>query len=125
MHKYAVQITVADVRDGACSHPPSRSVLLGARSMSLTKMVFAEATTVVPLNRVGRLYRAAGCRGQAALAKLSTRRLKATTTPDGPYRDLSRFRAMRARPFGGGMRARLVNWLDRGHQSFVALPFSQ
>lgn len=52
MHKYAVQITVADPRDGACSS----STLSEARSWGKVsanenndQMVFAEATTVWPL----------------------------------------------------------------------------
>lgn len=50
MHRYAVQITVADVRDGACSS----STLQEARSWGkvdtvFEQMVFAEATSVVPL----------------------------------------------------------------------------
>ena len=50
MHKYAIQITVADSRDGACS----RSTLKEASSwgkVNTTKeqMVFAEATSVLPL----------------------------------------------------------------------------
>jgi len=50
MHKYAVQITVADVRDGACSS----STLKEARSWGKVdagndQMVYAEATTVLPL----------------------------------------------------------------------------
>jgi deoxyhypusine synthase len=50
MHEYAVQITVADVRDGACSS----STLKEASSWGKVKttweqMVYAEATTVVPL----------------------------------------------------------------------------
>ena len=50
MHKYAVQITVADVRDGACSS----STLKEARSWGKVaagndQMVFAEATSVLPL----------------------------------------------------------------------------
>ena len=50
MHKYAVQITVADSRDGACSS----STLLEASSWGKVdtvyeQMVYAEATTVVPL----------------------------------------------------------------------------
>jgi len=50
MHKYAVQITVADVRDGACSS----STLLEASSWGKVdtryeQMVYAEATTVLPL----------------------------------------------------------------------------
>ena len=50
MHKYAVQITVADVRDGACSS----STLKEASSWGKVKtghdqMVFAEASVVLPL----------------------------------------------------------------------------
>lgn len=50
MHKYAIQITVADVRDGACSS----STLMEASSWGKVdtvyeQMVYAEATTVVPL----------------------------------------------------------------------------
>ncbi len=50
MHEYAIQITVADVRDGACSS----STLKEASSWGKVKttweqMVYAEATTVVPL----------------------------------------------------------------------------
>jgi deoxyhypusine synthase len=50
MHKYAVQITVADVRDGACSS----STLKEARSWGKVdsgyeQMVYAEATGVLPL----------------------------------------------------------------------------
>ncbi len=50
MHKYAVQITVADERDGACSS----STLKEASSWGKVKteweqMVYAEATSVIPL----------------------------------------------------------------------------
>ena len=50
MHKYAIQITVADVRDGACSS----STLLeagswGKVSEKLQQMVYAEGTTVIPM----------------------------------------------------------------------------
>jgi len=50
MHKYAVQITVADVRDGGCSG----STLKEARSWGKVEagreqMVYAEATSVLPL----------------------------------------------------------------------------
>jgi deoxyhypusine synthase len=50
MHKYAVQITVADVRDGACSS----STLKEARSWGKVdsgneQMIYAEATSVLPL----------------------------------------------------------------------------
>ncbi|MHC4645352.1 MAG: 1,9-bis(guanidino)-5-aza-nonane synthase [Planctomycetota bacterium] len=50
MHKYAIQITVADARDGACSS----STLKEARSWGKVddvyeQMVYAEATSVLPL----------------------------------------------------------------------------
>jgi len=50
MHKYAVQITVADVRDGACSSSTlQEAASWGKVSTTFEQMVFAEATTVVPL----------------------------------------------------------------------------
>ncbi len=50
MHKYAVQITVADVRDGACSSSTLKEASSwGKVSTTYEQMVFAEATTVVPL----------------------------------------------------------------------------
>ena len=50
MHKYAVQITVADVRDGACSSSTLKEAASwGKVSTTYEQMVFAEATTVVPL----------------------------------------------------------------------------
>ncbi|TNE58497.1 MAG: deoxyhypusine synthase [Alphaproteobacteria bacterium] len=50
MHKYAVQITVADVRDGACSSSTLKEACSwGKVSTALEQMVFAEATTVFPL----------------------------------------------------------------------------
>ena len=50
MHKYAVQITVADVRDGACSSSTLKEACSwGKVDTALEQMVFAEATTVVPL----------------------------------------------------------------------------
>ncbi len=50
MHAYAVQITVADVRDGACSSSTLKEACSwGKVSVALEQMVFAEATTVVPL----------------------------------------------------------------------------
>ncbi|MBT3582589.1 deoxyhypusine synthase [Candidatus Woesearchaeota archaeon] len=50
MHKYAVQITVADVRDGACSSSTlSEAQSWGKVDRTLSQMVFAEATTVLPL----------------------------------------------------------------------------
>jgi len=49
-HKYAVQITVADVRDGACSSSTLKEASSwGKVDTVYEQMVFAEATTVVPL----------------------------------------------------------------------------
>ncbi len=50
MHKYAVQITVADVRDGACSSSTLKEACSwGKVDTTFEQMVYAEATTVVPL----------------------------------------------------------------------------
>jgi deoxyhypusine synthase len=50
MHKYAVQITVADVRDGACSSSTLKEAnSWGKVDCSCEQMVYAEATTVLPL----------------------------------------------------------------------------
>ncbi len=50
MHKYAVQITIADVRDGACSSSTLKEAASwGKVEVTFEQMVFAEATTVAPL----------------------------------------------------------------------------
>ena len=50
MHKYAVQITVADVRDGACSSSTLKEAASwGKVDTVFEQMVYAEATTVLPL----------------------------------------------------------------------------
>ena len=50
MHKYAVQITVADSRDGACSSSTLKEASSwGKVDTTKEQMVFAEATTVLPL----------------------------------------------------------------------------
>ncbi|PAX09648.1 1,9-bis(guanidino)-5-aza-nonane synthase [Sphingomonas lenta] len=50
VHKYAVQITVADVRDGACSSSTLKEAASwGKVSTALEQMVFAEAGSVMPL----------------------------------------------------------------------------
>jgi len=50
MHKYAVQITVADVRDGACSSSTLREATSwGKVDTTHEQMVYAEATTVLPI----------------------------------------------------------------------------
>ena len=50
VHAYAVQITVADVRDGACSSSTLREASSwGKVGTTYEQMVYAEATTVLPL----------------------------------------------------------------------------
>ncbi len=50
VHAYAVQITVADVRDGACSSSTLREASSwGKVGTTHEQMVYAEATTVLPL----------------------------------------------------------------------------
>jgi len=50
MHKYAIQITVADVRDGACSSSTLKEASSwGKVDTTYEQMVFAEATSVLPL----------------------------------------------------------------------------
>ena len=50
MHKYAIQITVADVRDGACSSSTLKEACSwGKVDSAYEQMVFAEASSVLPL----------------------------------------------------------------------------
>ena len=50
MHQYAIQITVADVRDGACSSSTLKEASSWGKVDTIyEQMVYAEATTVVPL----------------------------------------------------------------------------
>ncbi|GHT14741.1 deoxyhypusine synthase-like protein [Bacteroidia bacterium] len=50
LHKYAVQITVADVRDGACSSSTLKEASSWGKVDTIwEQMVYAEATTVLPL----------------------------------------------------------------------------
>ncbi|MBI1301509.1 MAG: deoxyhypusine synthase [Alphaproteobacteria bacterium] len=50
MHKYAIQITVADVRDGACSSSTLKEACSwGKVDVAYEQMVYAEATTVIPM----------------------------------------------------------------------------
>ncbi|MDO8240443.1 MAG: deoxyhypusine synthase [Candidatus Moranbacteria bacterium] len=56
LHKYAVQITVADVRDGACSSSTLKEAASwGKVNTAYEQMVYAEATSVLPL-MVGYAY---------------------------------------------------------------------
>lgn len=50
MHKYAIQITVADPRDGGCSGSTLREACSwGKVDLAREQMVYAEATTILPL----------------------------------------------------------------------------
>ena len=50
MHKYAIQISVADTRDGACSSSTLKEASSwGKVNVTKEQMVFAEATSVLPL----------------------------------------------------------------------------
>ncbi|MDR2131439.1 MAG: deoxyhypusine synthase [Odoribacteraceae bacterium] len=50
MHKYAIQVTVADVRDGACSSSTLKEACSwGKVDVTYEQMVYAEGTTVIPL----------------------------------------------------------------------------
>jgi deoxyhypusine synthase len=50
MHKYAIQVTIADVRDGACSSSTLKEACSwGKVDVALEQMVFAEAGSVMPL----------------------------------------------------------------------------
>lgn len=50
MHKYAIQITVADVRDGGCSSSTLKEACSwGKVDRAYEQMVFAEATSALPL----------------------------------------------------------------------------
>ena len=50
MHKYAIQITVADPRDGACSSSTLKEASSwGKVDVTKEQMIFAEATSVLPL----------------------------------------------------------------------------
>jgi deoxyhypusine synthase len=50
MHKYAVQITVADVRDGACSSSTLKEASSWGKVDTIyEQMIYAEATSVLPL----------------------------------------------------------------------------
>ncbi len=50
MHKYAIQVTVADSRDGACSSSTLKEASSwGKVDVTKEQMVFAEATSVLPL----------------------------------------------------------------------------
>jgi deoxyhypusine synthase len=65
MHKYAVQITVADVRDGALSSSTLKEASSwGKVNTVYEQMVFSEATVAVPLI-VGYAYHKAGWKGRA------------------------------------------------------------
>ena len=63
MHKYAIQVTVADVRDGALSSSTLKEASSwGKVDTVYEQMVFSEATLAVPLI-VGYAYHKGGWRG--------------------------------------------------------------
>ena len=72
VHKYAVQITVADVRDGACSSSTlQEAASWGKVSTAKEQMVFAEATSVLPLLASDAWHRGAWkTRAKRAFAKM-------------------------------------------------------
>lgn len=72
MHKYAIQITVADVRDGACSSSTLKEACSwGKVDVTYEQMVYAEATSVLPLLASDAYHRGAWKkRPQRKLAKL-------------------------------------------------------
>jgi deoxyhypusine synthase len=65
VHKYAIEITVADVRDGACSSSTLKEAASwGKVDTVYEQMVYAEATTVVPLI-ASYVYHKGGWQGRA------------------------------------------------------------
>jgi deoxyhypusine synthase len=72
VHKYAVQITVADVRDGACSSSTlQEAASWGKVNTGIEQMVFAEAGSVMPLLASDAYHRGAWkTREKRAWAKL-------------------------------------------------------
>jgi len=61
MHKYAIQITVADVRDGALSSSTLKEASSwGKVDTTYEQMVYAEATMAVPLIAGYALQKGAG-----------------------------------------------------------------
>ncbi|MBI5728329.1 MAG: deoxyhypusine synthase [Candidatus Magasanikbacteria bacterium] len=66
MHKYAIQITVADVRDGACSSSTLKEASSwGKVAIGRDQMVFCEATIALPLI-ASYAYQRGGWRGREA-----------------------------------------------------------
>ena len=81
VHKYAVQITVADVRDGACSSSTlQEAASWGKVSTAMEQMVFAEATSGAAAARQRRLAprRLAQPRQAGASPRCSTNRIALT-----------------------------------------------
>ncbi len=65
VHKYAVQITVADVRDGACSSSTLKEASSwGKVDTTYEQMVYAEATSVLPLI-VSYVYHSKACQNRS------------------------------------------------------------
>ena len=104
MHKYSVQITVADVRDGACSSSSLKEASSwGKVDAAAEQMVFAEATLALPLlaaygyhNGSWQQRPQAGA-GEAAGARLMVDSIINCATPEDGRRgpDLGALRARR------------------------------
>ena len=68
MHKYAVQVTVADVRDGALSSSTLKEASSwGKVDLAFEQMVYGEATLAVPLILGYAYHKGAGRSGGPAL----------------------------------------------------------
>ena len=81
MHKYAVQVTVADVRDGALSSSTLKEASSwGKVDTVFEQMVYSEATLAVPLI-VGYAYHKGGWKQRKA--KRWTRVLEGATQTTG------------------------------------------
>jgi hypothetical protein len=91
MHRYAVQVTVADVRDGACSSSTLKEAASwGKVETTYEQMVYAEATTVVPLIASALYHRKSWKNASAAVGPDSSgnlpfpRRSQKENRPQGP-----------------------------------------
>ena len=85
MHKYAIQITVADSRDGACSSSTLKEASSwGKVDVTKEQMVFAEATSVLPLIASDAYHKASWKnRDRKTFQKFLDRKLQYLSNKDG------------------------------------------
>ena len=85
MHKYAVQITVADSRDGACSSSTLKEASSwGKVDITKEQMVFAEATSVLPLIASDAYHKVSGkIEIEKTLQKFLNKKLKYLSNKNG------------------------------------------